>query len=207
MATDIGIANAALRRLGANTITSFTQGTKSANCANDLYVEARDELLRSHYWNFAQRRVKLAQLSKVPSFGFDFAYALPSDWIRTVSVFDNDAGVGTVEYSEEYQDGQNVLLSSATDIYLVYTARVTDPNRMPPDFRRALSRSLAEAMAVDLTGSNTLQQACAEEAKEFARKARSADAQGSTPRGRPRGSWATSRGGFRSRWDDTFGND
>jgi hypothetical protein len=181
MATDVEIANAALRRLGAGTVTSFTQGTKSANCVNDLYVVTRDNFLRAHNWNFASKRVKLAQLSTAPAFGFDYAYALPSDWIRTVSVHDNDAGVSTVTYKEETQDDQNVLLCSSTDVYLRYVSRVTDPNRMPPDFRTAFSRRLAAEMALDLTASNSIQAASDQEAERLLLRAKSADAKGQRP--------------------------
>lgn len=197
MATEVGLANAALRRIGASIITSFTQGTKSSDCARDFYEDTRDELLRVHNWNFATKRVKLAQLSAAPAFGYDHAYALPSDWIRTISVHDNDAGLGTIEYKEESQNDQNVLLSSSDDVYLRYVARITDPNRMPADFRKALSRELASAMALDLSKSNTIKSECDKEAEALVRRAKSSDAMGSTPEARPMGSWAASRGGWR----------
>lgn len=193
MATDVEIANTALRRLGANRIVSFTDGTKSSDSVSEFYDETRDDLLRAHNWNFATQRVKLARLATVPAFGFSYAYGLPSDWLRTVSVHDNDAGDGAVEYKEEYLAGQNVLLCSAEDVYLRYVSKITDPNRMPPDFRLALSRKLAAAMAVDLAKSNTLQETCAKEAESITRRAKSADAMGSTPERRPRGSWADIR--------------
>ena len=195
MADQVGIANTALRRLAANPIVSFADGTKSANCVNAFYEETRDDLLRAHAWNFATTRVKLAQLSADPAFGFDHAYGLPADWVRTVSVHDNDAGVGSIVFKEETQDDQNVLLSDAEDVYLRYVAKITDPNCMPPDFRRALSRALATAMALDLSGSNTIRDACDTEATKLLLRAKSADALGSSPEQRPRGSWATSRGG------------
>lgn len=197
MATEVGIANAALRRLGATRIASFTDGSKSANCVLDFYEETRDELLRSHPWNFARSRQKLAQLATAPAFGFDYAYGLPSDWMRTVAVHDNDAGEGTIEYSEEIQGGQGVILASSSAVYLSYVAFISDPNRMPADFRKALSRLLATAMAIDLTKSNTIRSECDDEAKSLVRRAKSTDAQGSSPVRRPQGSWAAVRGGRR----------
>lgn len=197
MTTDVGIANTALRRLKANTITSFTEGTKSANCVNDLYDSVRDELLRAHNWNFATKREKLAQSATAPAFGYDNAYSMPSDWIRTVSAHPDDSGIGTVEFKEENQDDQNVILCDADDVYLRYISRVTDPNRMPADFVKAFARSLAEAMAMDLANSNTVRAECEKEAEILLRRAKSSDAMGSTPERRPSGSWATSRGGWR----------
>lgn len=62
MATDVQIANLALRRLGANTITSLTDGSRNATVVNDVYTLLLYELLRSHPWNFATRRAALAQV-------------------------------------------------------------------------------------------------------------------------------------------------
>jgi hypothetical protein len=195
MATEVGIANTALRRIGATRITSFTEGSKSADCVNEFYAETRDDLLRSHNWNFATERVKLAQLTTAPAFGFEFAYGLPADWIRTVSIHDNDAGVGTIEFKEEFQDGQNVILADASDVYLRYIGKVTDPNRMPADFRTTLSRHLAAAMSVDLSKSNTIRSECEGEAAKTLRRAKSTDAMGASPERRPVGTWAGARNG------------
>ena len=92
------IVNKSLRMIGATRITSLTDGSTNANAANDIYTEVRDELLRSHPWNFATKRAKLAQSATTPTFEFDYAYPLPSDWIRTVSVHDNDPRYGTLFY-------------------------------------------------------------------------------------------------------------
>ena len=130
MASDTSIANQAMRMLKANRITSLTDGSNNANAANDVFAEVREELLRSHAWNFATKRQKLAQLSTVPVFEFDNAYALPSDWIRTVSVHDNDAGAGTVLYREEEIDDQGVILSSAAGTFL-YMSTLHELRRTP----------------------------------------------------------------------------
>ena len=187
MATEVGIANTALRRLGADTITSFTQGTKSANSVNDLYTETLEDLLAEHDWNFAPSRVKLA------AFGYDNAFGMPADWMRTVGVYNNDAGLGTVRHSEEIQDDKNVILASVEDIYIDYVFNQTDPNRMSGTFRIGLSRRLAAAMAIDLTNSNRVRLECEEEATKLVMKSKSADAKGGTPVRRPRGTWADTR--------------
>ena len=119
------------------------------------------------------------------------------DWLRTISVHDNDAGHGTVLSRHEQVDGKNAIVSSADAIYLRYISRVTDPNLMSADFRRALALSLARDLAIPLASSNTMQEQFAREVTRVLARARSADAMGSFPELRPRGSWAASRGGFR----------
>lgn len=196
--SEAALCTAALRLVAGKRITSLTQGTPNANDVNDLYTTARDDLLGDHNWNFATRRAKLARSSTAPTFEFDYAYVLPSDWVRTISVHNNDNGVGTVLHREEEVDGQGVICASVEDLYLRYVALVTDPNRMPVKFRRALISALARDLAMPVANSNTVREFYAKQAKSDLLKAKAADAMGASPEARPRGSWATSRGGWRT---------
>jgi hypothetical protein len=197
MTAETDIVNVALRLIGAQPITSLSDGTKSANAADDIYTELLDDVLRTHNWNFATKRQKLARSSTAPAFEFDYAYAVPSDWLKTVSVHDNDAGTGTLFYREELVADQRVICTSASEVYLRYIGRVTDPNLMPADFRRVFQTALARDLAVPVASSNTLADLMARDHRRALARARSGDAMGSFPEQRPRGSWASSRGG---RW-------
>lgn len=193
MPSTTDVINVALRRIGATRITSLTDGSTNANAANDIYTELRDDLLRANPWNFATKRVKLAQSSTVPVFEFDYGLPLPSDWLRTVSVHHNDAGRGTLLYRMEQVNGQNAIVTSSNEVWLRYIARVTDPNLMTADFRNALAFVIGRDLAVDLASSNTLEDQMARKADRAIARARSTDAMGSFPERRPRGSWASSR--------------
>ena len=198
MSGETDVANVSLRLIGQTAILSRTDGSTTGNIVDDLFDEVRDDLLRSHPWNFATKRRKLAKLTATPEFEFEFAYPLPNDWIRTISVHHNSAGHGTVFYRMEYVDTQRCIVASADEIYLRYVYQVTDPNLMAPDFRRALELALARDLAVPVASSNTLQK---ELSKQFVKKisqARSSDAIGAFPELRPRGSWVNSRGGRRN---------
>ena len=197
MASDTDSANVALRLIGQTPITSLTDGSTTANVVDDVFKELLDDLLRAHPWNFATKRVQLARLSTAPTFEFDYAYAHPADWLRTISVHDNDAGHGSVLYRTEEVAGQNAIVSSSDAIYLRYVYRVTDQNLMAADFRRAFQVALARDLAIPLASSNSMQEQYAKEASRVLARARSADAMGGFPELRPRGSWASSRGGFR----------
>jgi len=191
------IVNKSLRLIGASRITSLTDGSTNANAANDIYEETRDDLLRSHPWNFATKRAQLAQSATTPTFEFDYAYPLPSDWIRTVSVHDNDAAYGTIFYREELNGTQRAILANSSSVYLRYVYRASDPNHMAADFRAALASALARDLSLILASSNTIYDSMSVRAARDLSRARSTDALGSTPELRPRGSWAISRGGNR----------
>ena len=204
MAGETDVINVALRLIGATPITSLTDGSPSANAADDIYVDLRDDLTRSHNWNFATKRVKLAKSATTPIFEFDNAYPLPADWIKTVSVHDNDGGYGTVFYRMEIVNNQRSILASREEIWLRYVFRLTDPNVMSSDFRRAFELALARDLAIPLAASNTLQETYSRQANRKLAQARSTDAMGAFPELRPRGSWATRRGGGRH---DSFTTD
>lgn len=204
MASETGIVNVALRMIGQQPITSLTDGTPSANAANDIYEELRDDILRSHPWNFATKRQKLARSVTVPVFGFDYAYPLPSDWLRTISVHDNDAGVGTVVCQEEQIGDTGAIVASVENLYLRYIARVTDPNIMAADFRRVFECGLARDLSVVLASSNTLHEKYDRAYDRALARARSSDAMGGFPERRPVGSWTTQRRGGRYSWPGSY---
>jgi hypothetical protein len=203
MASDAEIANVALRLIGQTSITSLTEGTTTANIVDDIFSELRDDLLRAHSWNFATKRAELARSVTAPAFEFDYAYPMPADWLRTVSAHNNDAGHGTMLYRVEYVASQLCVVTSESEVFLRYIYKVTDPNLMSSDFRRAFALGLARDLAVPIASSNALQQQLDQQFNRKMAQSRSTDAMGAFPEIRPRGSWASARSGT----SDGFQND
>ena len=197
MPSQTGIINNALRAISGTRITSISDGTANGNIATDLWDDAVDALLRAHTWNFATRRIQLARSATLPVFEYDYAYVLPADWIRTISVHDNDDGFGTITWREEINAGQRALLANEENVYLRYVARVTDTNVWAVDFVSAFTAQLASLMAVPVAKSVSLAEKWEKEAGKRLRRARSTDALGASPESRPLGSWVTSREGWR----------
>ncbi len=176
MASDVGIANAALRKLGQSPITAFSENSKAARLANERYAELRDELLSRHPWNFALKRGSLAASATAPVWGPTFAYPLPTDYIRVFEVNGEDEGVGKwkVENGEIVTD-----LTAPLEIQYVY--RVTDTNRMSSNFREALASALAADWAEDITGDDSVVQITAQKSRVAIAQARSNDGQEGIP--------------------------
>jgi len=195
MPTVVEVANWALRMIGEARIASLTDGSNQANVISDIYEQIRDDLLGTHSWNFAAARAELARDATAPAFGFTYRYALPADWIRTVSVHDNDAGIGTIDHKEEGL----FIHASVENVFLRYVKRVTDANSMTAQFRRAWASALARDLCLPLTVSNTLYDRMEAQAKRDLARAKSSDSMAGFPDPRPRGSWANSRGGWRTR--------
>lgn len=198
MPTDTELVNTALRKAGARRVPSISSSVGSAGIAADVLVNERDDMLRADTWNFATTRAHLAQLATLPVFEFQFAFGLPSDCIRVVSVSDNSAGSGTVKYKlETIQQPDSTfvhaILSDANDLYLRYIRSVTDPNQMSPDFRNLLVLRMAKIFAVGVAASNTLRAAIDADLQKAVREAGSIDGIEDYPDRMPEGNWATSR--------------
>lgn len=195
MATETGICNSALSKLGNNRINSLTEGTPAANLCLEQYGKLRDHLLRSHGWNFAANRVKLAQLSSTPAFGYDFQYALPSDWMRTITVHPADSRTTHItDYAtESAPDEGRVLRTDCPDVYLRYVRKLEDPNVMDPAFREALAWRLAMELAVPLAKSGGLRDRMVAGFEDALATAKSIDGQDDPPQKLPEGSWLSAR--------------
>lgn len=79
-----GIVNLALMRIGANIIVSIDENSTNAIKAKAVWDYCLYEVLQSHDWKFAKTRAKLTQSTTAPEYAYQFAYELPSDFLRLV---------------------------------------------------------------------------------------------------------------------------
>ena len=192
----VDIINAALREIGGTRIASPDEDKKNANAARDVYDSTLEDMLRSNYWNFATTRAKLSRLSTAPAFEFDYAYALPPDWLRTVSIHPDSSAKGRtiVHYKMELVAGVRCIICDDDEVYLRYISRVEDPNLWSADFRKAMEQELAKRLAIPVADSSSLKDSMDKDVRITKARARSTDAMGASPERRPRGSWVRRRG-------------
>jgi len=191
MASKVGIANHALTLIGERTINSFEDGTAEANFVSRRYDDIRDELLRQHNWGFATKRQKLAQSATAPVFEYDYAYQLPSDFIRSIAIYGDDGGNSMIDYRVV---GETIQTSSQ-EVWMTYVGRVDDPNQMPVDFRSALAYMLAYEGTIALSDNSSLRDRLAGDVDNKIRRARSSDGMGDSPTQLAQGSWINRRWG------------
>lgn len=193
MASEVQICNKALQLIKhSKQISALTEGTKEANACEAIYEDLRDLLLERHTWNFATKRAQLARETDTPAFEWDYQYALPSDFIRATSVHQNSDARDRLPYKLE---GGKVL-TDATECYMRYVYRVSDPNQMTPSFREALSFLIASYLATSIGQSRSLSRELQNEfATEHLPTAKSVDALQDDPDQLPESSWVSVRHG------------
>lgn len=136
--SDTAICNSALVKLGVEPIASLTENSKPAKLCKSQYPLMRDKLLRSHYWNFAIKRVELAGTVASPLFEFDYQYQIPADCLRVI--YDQEKDIPFKEEGDK-------LLSNLSTITIKYVSRVTTVGLYDANFVDAL----AYMLALDLT--------------------------------------------------------
>lgn len=79
--TSLSICSDALIMLGANALSSFSEGTTAATVADRLYDDIRTTVLTSYPWAWTLKKVQLAQVVTAPINEWTYAYQLPTDRI------------------------------------------------------------------------------------------------------------------------------
>ena len=206
MASPLDICNLALAHLGAeanlNSIDPPEGSVEAELCAR-FYPMARDSLLEAHPWNFATRRALLAQLAGWSFAQWEYAYALPGDCLKVLSVLSSEATddyqasltgavypewtagglalptVAPQEFAVETdEDGRVILLTHQADALVRYIALIADTTRFSPIFVMTLSWHLAGMLAGPvLKGSEGAAQAqkCAQMMQFYLNQAVSSD--------------------------------
>ncbi len=155
MASDVGIVNAALAKLGLRSILSLADDRTEARLATDTFADLRDAVLRDHPWNFAMRREALSAEVDAPAWGYTYSYPWPEspDYCLRILEIEN---IGTQRFKIEQR---KIVTDVSSPINVLYIARVTDANEMDVAFRDALAARLAMEWAEKLTRSTQVQEA------------------------------------------------
>lgn len=158
--SDLRIANMALSHLGAARIESLTEGSTESKEV-ELWLEfTRLQVLQSHDWGFARRRVDLTLHGDQPpttsndpwSGVYTYRYVYPGDCVSFRKI--QSPGTDAVAFEIETQpDGKaKSILTNQQYAVGVYTFNATYADQYPPHFVVALSQALAANMAMSLTG-------------------------------------------------------
>ncbi len=173
--SDIALCSRALIRIGAAPITSFNDGSAESEIAGTLFDNVRDALLSAYAWSFASGQVVLNQLVTAPIADYDYAYALPNDFLRALS-----AGSGTRGRGLNYRIIGGALHTNAPDVVLSYVYRPTEES-FPPYFDQALITRLSAEFTIPVTENTSRAEAMFSMAEKEYMRARQIDAQQDTP--------------------------
>ncbi|MBC6444290.1 MAG: hypothetical protein GDA50_02495 [Alphaproteobacteria bacterium GM202ARS2] len=175
MTDSVELCARAFAKIGQTSFERFADGSLEGDLAAKLYGGCRDRVLSVHPWNFALKRARLVHVDDFAEGDYAYGYALPSDFLRAVSVGYGDAVRGVV-----YRLLGDVLECDAEMVSMLYGARVEEA-RFPPFFQEALVAHLAAEFCLPLTENSSRSEVLARRAQQFLQQARLIDAQQDTP--------------------------
>ena len=173
--SNVELCSVALVKLGAKAISSFTDGTAEADVAGTLYDVVRDGLLGVHPWSFATAHAELVQLPSTPLTDFQYAFELPTDFIKALSAGDECRGRGAV-----YQVVGREVHTNYEELTFAYIKRADEAD-FPSYFVSALVNRLAAEFCLPLTENASRSELLFKVADTELKLARLIDSQQDTP--------------------------
>ena len=79
--TDVSIVNKGLLLLGAEAISSFSDGTPAGTAASTIYTEVKFTTLGMYPWSFTIAKTQLTRDSNTPQNEWTYQYLLPNDML------------------------------------------------------------------------------------------------------------------------------
>ena len=163
MASNVQICNLALGMIGAGRIASLEDGSIEGRSCTAVFELLRDEVQEAHAWTFNKARAELARLDETPSFGYLYAYALPSDCLRvlkvdgdTFSLVDQQNASIVEAYGIQWEIEGRKLLTDAEEVKIQYLKRGEDPSQFTASFVMAFAARLAVDLAMTVAKSYKL---------------------------------------------------
>lgn len=199
MASQTDICNIALQNIGANSISSITEGTVQADACNVRYEIVRKALLELGLWNFATKAADLNEDSvSPPSFlNYENQFVLPSDFIRVIATdkqlnqyglignpdfngylsISSSAGFSQADSFKIIANASNVLvlLSNDSTKGILYVYDCQDESKFSPIFVELFGKLLGASIATKLTGNATTARTEREEAIDMLMRASKVD--------------------------------
>lgn len=155
----VQIANLALVRMGARTISALEEDSEEArkiSLVSDIVIATE---MRNYLWSFALARTSLPALGSTPAWGFKYEYQLPSDLLRLVQVNDvwifptvrDSVQSSTVFYAIE---GRKILTDLGAPLKIRYIRDLTDDStQWDPSYISVAAFREAIETCVSITGS------------------------------------------------------
>jgi hypothetical protein len=163
--TVLGIYNAALSAVRAKgRLSSLLDESREREECDIWYEMVRDRVQEAAFWPSSRRTARLPLLRTRdftdhwaegdPESQFQYAYALPTDYLRAwhLDTFE------TFSISFDSSRTRNVLSTNMNQALLVYAAAQTNPVFWTPGQRQATIYALAAAISGAISGQNSLQQ-------------------------------------------------
>jgi hypothetical protein len=187
----VDVCNLALDDLKQRPITSIVTPVSDTEyvCARN-YDNTRREALFAHPWKFAITRVQLTpNPNTVPLFGYKYAYDLPNDYLRMISVGNDAYGNSLIRerevesnqilngVQEPWAEDDDSGCSNSPTLDLRYMRDVTEVTQFSPGFLTYFRLLLAIRMSNKFSTSATIKKGIMDDFEEVQTAAKAINGQ------------------------------
>lgn len=149
MATKLEVYNGALILLGARTLLTLTDNRTERRSLDSVWDQTLKFMIEAAIWHFAARTEEIsASDTQDSAFGWEYVFEKPEDYVRIISISDNDRLTPTLQY---YADEGDYFLADCDPIYLQYVSddinHGADPGKWSASFSTAFMDELAYRVA------------------------------------------------------------
>lgn len=154
--SEVSICNIALAYIGEDSIRSLDELNTRASLCRAMYPIVRDELLTCMDWTFARKTALLKQIDEENYEGAVFS--LPSDCLTPLNILPRfqERTKFTVEAGRIVLNDTDSTETFPDDVYLKYTAKVTNTNLFTATFSNLLALDIAVRICMPLTSDEKL---------------------------------------------------
>jgi len=205
MTDKLSIYNGALSILGERRLADLTENREPRYKLDEIWDNNFvRRVLQMGQWQFAQRTVQLdSSPSVTPSFGYQYGFDSPTDWLRTMGVcYDEYFNLPITRYSREGQ----WWFSDADPLYIKYVSDDVqfgaDYSLWPHNFTEMAEHYLAYKVGPRLIGIDVDETGLLRKWRFWLAESKAVDAMEEPAKFAPKGGWARSRQGFRSSGGD-----
>ena len=198
MTTKLSILNSALLECGERNLASLTEAREPRRLLDAVWDNgALDFCLNAGQWKFATRSTMLERSPSItPAFGYQNAYEIPSDFIRTVAFCaDEYFNSPITQYSTE----AGFWFSDVEPVYVKYVSNDAsygaDMSLWPQNFARYVEAYLASRIIERLSQNETKWGNLFKLTERRLLEAKATDAIEGSTKFAPTGSWVRSRSG------------
>jgi hypothetical protein len=144
--TSTTIANLALREIGTYRIEDFNESSPEARVVRDVWDQVVRSALEAHEWTWAKKYAALSRLGETPAARWTYAYGVPDDFVRLVTVSANST-MRPEMAEDEYEFLDEKIYTDAETPYLAYVYSKTTVGTWPAYFVDYVAVALAARLA------------------------------------------------------------
>lgn len=193
----LAIYNLALGHLKERRLVSLVESREPRRVLDSFWDHAIGIALSARYWKFIIRAVQIdASETVVPGFGWQYAFQIPADRVRTRNVSSSETfDPPLLQFAEE----AGWWLANVSPLFVKYVSNdITlglDLSKWTPLFADYASYELALASCLKITGSGSMLEFLEKKTKLARIRAGAVDAMNEGTKFPPQGTWVRSRVG------------